>query len=94
MLLLIGVILNNSVTANVCYAYLNRCHEQTLATATELSTRIHLEDDGTAENVAFVGSIGGNWTITEKETMDPSRLGQVNPASMDSLYTLQPYFSR
>ena len=82
MLLLIGVILNNSVTANVCYAYLNRCHEQTLATATELSTRIHLEDDGTAENVAFVGSIGGNWTITEKETMDPSRLGALGPLKM------------
>lgn len=82
MLLLIGVILNNSVTANVCYAYLNRCHEQTLATATELSTRIHLEDDGTAENVAFVGSIGGNWTITEKETMDQSRLGALGPLKM------------
>ncbi|MDO5546741.1 MAG: glucosyltransferase domain-containing protein [Eubacteriales bacterium] len=82
MLLLVGVILNNSVTANVCYAYLNRCHEQSLATATELSTRIHLEDDGTAENVAFIGSIGGNWTITEEEMMDASGLGTLGPLKM------------
>lgn len=75
MLLLTCVILNNSVTANVCYAYLNRCHEKSLATAAELSARIHLEDDGTVENVAFVGSIGGNWTVTEEATMDPSKLG-------------------
>ena len=82
MLLLTGVILNNSVTANVCSAYLNRCHEQSLATAAELSVRIHLEDDGTAENVAFVGSVGGNWTIAEEETMDPSGLGTLGPLKM------------
>lgn len=79
MLLLIGVILNNAMTANICYAYLNRCHEQSLATATELSTRIHLEDDGTAQNVAFIGSIGGSWRVTEEETMDPSKLGTLGP---------------
>ena len=79
MLLLVGVILNNAVTANVCYAYLNRCHEQSLATAAELSTRIHLEDDGTAKSVAFIGSIGGNWTVTEEQTMDPSKLGTLGP---------------
>lgn len=79
MLLLAGVILNNAVTANVCYAYLNRCHEQSLATATELSTRIHFEDDGTAQGVAFIGSIGGNWTVTEEETMDASKLGTLGP---------------
>lgn len=79
MLLLIGVILNNAMTANICYAYLNHCHEQSLATAAELSTRIHLEDDGTARNVAFIGSIGGNWTVTEEETMDASKLGTLGP---------------
>ncbi|MCI7639696.1 MAG: glucosyltransferase domain-containing protein [Clostridiales bacterium] len=82
MLLLSGIIFYNSVTANVCYAYLNHCHEQSLATATELSTRIHLEDDGTARNVAFFGSIGGNWTITEEETMDASKLGTLGPLKM------------
>lgn len=79
MLLLVCVILNNAVTANVCYAYLNRCHEQSLVTAAELSTRIHLEDDGTARNVAFIGTIGGNWTVTEEETMDASKLGTLGP---------------
>lgn len=79
MFLLIGVIFNNSVMANVCYAHLNRCHEQSLATAAELSARIHLVDDGTAENVAFTGSIGGNWAITEEETMDASKLGTLGP---------------
>ena len=79
MLLLVGIILNNAVTANVCYAYLNHCHEQSLAMASELSTRIHLEDDGTARNVAFIGSIGGNWTVTEEESMDASKLGTLGP---------------
>ena len=82
LLLLTGVIINYSVTANVCYAYLNRCHERSLAAAAELSTRIHMEDDGTAENVAFFGSIGGNWTLTEEETMDASKLGTLGPLKM------------
>ena len=82
MSLLVGVILYNSVTANVCYAYLNRCHEQSLAQATELSTRIHLEDDGTAKNVAFFGSVGGKWTIPEEDTMDPAKLGSLGPLKM------------
>lgn len=75
LILLIAVVLNNSVTANICYAYLNRCHEKTLATATELSTRIHMEDDGTVENIAFLGEIGGLWSFTEEEAMDPSKFG-------------------
>lgn len=82
MALLVGVILYNSVTANVCYAYLNRCHEQSLAVATELSTRIHLEDDGTAKNVAFFGSVGGKWTIPEEDTMDPAKLGSLGSLKM------------
>ena len=82
LLLLTAVIVNNAVMANVCYAYLNCCHEQSLAAATELSTRIHLEDDGTAENVAFLGSIGGNWTVTEEDTMDSSKLGTLGPLKM------------
>lgn len=82
MSLLIGVVLYNSVTANVCYAYLNRCHEQSLAVATELSTRIHLEDDGNAKNVAFFGFVGGNWAITEEEMMDASQLGALGSLKM------------
>lgn len=82
LLLLTAVILNHSVIANVGYAYLNRCHEQSLAAATELSTRIHLEDDGTAENVVFLGGIGGNWTVSEADTMDASKLGTLGPLKM------------
>lgn len=82
VLLLTCVIFNHSVTANVCYAYLNRCHEQSLAIATELSTRIHLADDGTAENVAFYGSVGGNWTVSEENLMDASTVGTLGPLKM------------
>lgn len=82
MLLLCAVVFSNAVTANVCYTQLNRCHEQSLATAAELSARIHMEDDGTAEAVAFVGSVGGNWTLTEEDMMEPSGLGSLGQLKM------------
>ena len=32
--------------------------------------------------MAFLGSIGGNWTVTEADTMDSSKLGTLGPLKM------------
>lgn len=79
LVLLIAVTVNHSLTANVAYAYLNRCHEQSLAAAVELSTRIHLEDDGTARYIAFLGGQGGPASISEEDYMDSAKLGTLGP---------------
>ena len=53
------IVFNNSVTANIYYNYMDQCVRSTHAAATELSTRIHLLDDGTVKYVAIYGGLDG-----------------------------------
>ena len=53
------IVFNNSVTANIYYNYMDQCIQSTHAAATELSTRIHLLDDGTVKYVAIYGGLDG-----------------------------------
>ena len=59
LLLLTAIVINNSVTANVYYNFMHQSFEKTRAAAVELSTRIHLLDDGTAQYVVIYGGLGG-----------------------------------
>lgn len=43
--ILLGIIIfNNIIIANICYFYMNRCYDNSVAVATELVSRIHLMD--------------------------------------------------
>ena len=79
LLLLIAVFFHNSVMANVCYTYLDRSYEKSYATMVELSTRIHLEDDGTAKYIAFVGTFD---RLPESADVDDAQLGTLGPLKL------------
>lgn len=59
LVILLAVVFNNSVTANLYYNYMDQCFKKTQAAAIELSTRVHLLDDGTIKYVAILGGLGG-----------------------------------
>ena len=84
-LIFVAVIINNAIMANICYGQMERCYERSYANAIELSTRIHLEDNGKAESVVFIGRLKG-W-YTEEEQNDPSILGLVGPLKKQIRYS-------
>lgn len=59
LMLLVAIVFNNSVTANIYYNYMDQSFKKTQAAAIEISTRIHLLDDGTVKYVAVYGGLGG-----------------------------------
>ena len=59
LILLAAIVFNNSVTANMYYNLMHQSFEKTRAAAVELSTRIHLLDDGQVQYVAIYGGLGG-----------------------------------
>lgn len=71
LLLLTAIVFNNSVTANMSYAYMEKCYEKTYANAVELTTRVHLLDDGTIRYVALCGTLEP-WQ--QEDHFDPSKL--------------------
>ena len=74
VLLLAAIIFNNSVTSNVLYHFMDRCYEKSYATALEISTHIHLLDDGTIRQIAVLGKT--DW-FTEEEYESPSGLKEL-----------------
>ena len=54
-LLLVCMIANNALTANIQYFYMQRMWDKSYAAATEMVTRLHEADDGTAEYLVVVG---------------------------------------
>lgn len=58
LILLTAIVFNNSVTANIYYNYMDQSIRNTQAAAIELSTRVHLLDDGTVKYVAIYGGLG------------------------------------
>lgn len=55
---LVAVVFNNSVAANLYYNYMDQSFRKTHAAAVELSTRVHLLDDGTIKHVVIFGGLG------------------------------------
>ena len=59
LVLLVAISLNNAVAANMCYNLMHQSFEKTSAAAVELSTRIHMLDDGEVKYIAIYGGLGG-----------------------------------
>ena len=56
-LLLILIIFNNALMANISYFYMNLCYERTYAEAVEMISEIHdLQDEYDIKNIAILGS--------------------------------------
>ncbi len=50
-----------TLQANMCYFEMDLCEKRTEATATEILTRIHEQDDGSVRNIALIG--GGDRSL-------------------------------
>lgn len=48
-ILLVSIVLNNMIVANISYYYMNQCYEKTYAMGTEIIQRIHMMDADTEE---------------------------------------------
>lgn len=81
LFLLVAVALKNSLMANVCYTFLDRSFEQSYANMTEIATRIHMEDDGSAKYIVFLGSFDVPFQDGE---LDNSQLGTLGPLKLVS----------
>lgn len=89
LVLLIAVVFNNSVAANMYYNYMHQSYEKTYAVATELSTRIHLLDDGTVKYVAIYGGLDG-WE--QEDHFDSGKLRQLGGWKNLNKTVLSPMF--
>lgn len=74
LVLLAAIAVNNSVSANMSYAYMDLCYERTYAAAVELNTRIHQLDDGTQQHIAICGDLD---TWEQEDYFDHSKLRQL-----------------
>ncbi len=77
MIVLIMYIFNNAVSANIYYNYMHQTIVKTNATATEISTRIHLHDSGKEKYIVFYGELAG-WKEEDYNKQD--KLLYVGPA--------------
>ena len=57
--ILVAIVLNNTVTANMYYNYMHQSFVTTQSVAAELSARIHMLDDGNVKYVAIFGGLDG-----------------------------------
>lgn len=89
LLLLTAIVFNNAVTANMSYAYMEKCYEKTYADAVELTTRVHLLDDGTIRYVALCGSLEP-WQ--QEDHFDASKLRQLGAWKHMDKTILTPQF--
>lgn len=87
LLVLAAIVFNNSVSANMYYNLMHQSFENTRAVAVELSTRIHLLDDGNVKYVAIYGGLGdygqedhfahdklrqlGGWKVVNRTILSP-----------------------
>lgn len=56
-ILIMVIIFNYALMANVSYFYMNQCYEKSHAMGAEMMARIHMIDDGSARKLAVIGSI-------------------------------------
>ena len=67
LVLLTAIIFNNSVAANAGYTLMDQSMKRTEAAAAEISTRIHMLDDGTIRNVVIYGGLA-DWDEDAQHT--------------------------
>lgn len=89
LVLLTAIVVNNSVTANMYYNLMQQSFEKTRAVAIELSTRIHLLDDGEVKYVAIYGGLGG---YRQEDHFAPDKLRQLGGWKVINRTILTPMF--
>lgn len=84
-LLLVLIIFNNALMANISYFYMNLCYERTYAEGIEMISEIHnLQDEYDIKNIAILGSRLDDvqWPTTDYETGKIAPAGKIHMLSM------------
>lgn len=89
LVLLTVILFNNSVSANMYYNLMHQSFERTRAAAVELSTRIHLLDDG---EVKYVAIYGGLEDYGQADHFRADRLRQLGGLKLINRTILSPMF--
>lgn len=89
LIVLVAIVVNNSVTANMYYNLMQQSFEVTKSVASELSTRIHLLDDGKVKFVAIYGGLGG---YGQEDHFRHDRLRQLGGWKVINRTILSPMF--
>lgn len=89
LVLLTAIVFNNSVCANMYYNLMHQSFEKTRAAAVELSTRIHLLDDG---NVKYVAIYGGLGDYGQEDHFRADKLRQLGGCKLINRTILSPMF--
>lgn len=89
LVLLVAIVFNNAVTANMYYNFMQQSFEVTSSVAAELSTRIHLLDDGEVKYVAIYGGLGG---YGQEDHFKADRLRQLGGWKVINRTILSPMF--
>lgn len=78
--LLVAMVLNNALMANISYYHMNLCYERTYAEGLEMMMAIHdAEDEHSVSKIAVVGEREGvGYEINENKPGDDQYTGQVN----------------
>lgn len=65
--ILIGIVFNFGIEANIAYYLMERCYEATYATASEMLMRLHMMDEENVKKVAIVGNLASevSWDTSE-----------------------------
>ena len=89
LLLLTAIVFHNSVTANMYYNLMHQSFVKTQTVAAELSTRIHLLDDGSIRSVAIYGGLDD---YSQEDHFKADRLRQLGGWKVINKTVLSPMF--
>lgn len=84
-LLLVAVIINNSVLANISYYHMNLCQQRTYAESAELMLHIHnYQREYDVEKIAFIGDRSADlaWEMFDEKTGDITGAGKAQFLTM------------
>ena len=89
LLLLTAIVFHNSVTANMYYNLMHQSFVKTQTVAAELTTRIHLLDDGSIRSVAIYGGLDD---YSQEDHFKADRLRQLGGWKVINKTVLSPMF--
>lgn len=89
LVLLSAIVFNNSISANMYYNYMHQCFVRTQSDAIELSTRIHLLDNG---EIKYIAMYGGMPDYSQEDHFRQDGLRQLGGLRLVGRNILSPMF--
>ena len=80
--LLIGIVINGAIMANICYFYMEMCQQRTYADGIEMMTNIHeIQSESKFKKFVVIGDRRDNifWTSEKEESITPKSVHMLLP---------------